>query len=535
METTLREENTRLKKELEFQRVSYESTIENYQEEVVRLQDLLRKFKRMQFGKKSERVEDLEESQLVFNEVEVESRSGTELSPEATKTITYTRKQGRQSRKPFPDDLEREVIYHDLSEEEKQCPHHGEPLREIGEEVVEKLVTYPARMVLREERTKKYVASCCESPPKQAKVNSILPGTIATPELLSFIIFSKFFQALPLYRLEELFALFGVELSRGTMARWMIQVSEKLLPVWNVLEERAFESGYLCIDATSVQVLKETGRKAESKSFMWCRGSPEKGIVLFDYNVSGAGYVAEKLIAGFAGALQSDAHRGYDRLSLELFRLGCFMHARRRFFEAAEASKKGAGLSHEGLAYIQRLYDLEESYKEKALSPEERKVARDNEQVPLLDSFKKWALTNKSKVPPQSLIGNAISYLIAEWDFLTAYLKDGRYEIDNGWVERAIRKFAIGRNNWLFSDSVEGANATSILYSVVITAKLNGKDPFTAMVEILKQLPFATSIDDYERLADLLLTKEKPPIGKDGKTFHYKKSTPRSVTSLASL
>ena len=145
----------------------------------------------------------------------------------------------------------------------------------------------------------------------QARSNSILPGTIATPELLSFIIFSKYFQALPLYRLEELFKLNGIDLKRGTMARWLVRVKEQLMPIYNLLQDKAFESGYMCIDATHVQVLKEPGRKAETKSFMWARGSPERGIVLFDYDPSGGGQVAKSLMMGFSGALQADAHRGY--------------------------------------------------------------------------------------------------------------------------------------------------------------------------------------------------------------------------------
>lgn len=516
--SSIHAENERLREAL----LNSQSQLKNYEQEVERLRELVRKFKRMCFGRKSERVEDVAVEQLVFNEIEVLTRTEPEVEPK--QTVSYTRGCGRQKKKPYAEELEREVVVHDLAEAEKVCSAHGEKLQEIGEEVSEKLVTYPARVVIREERTKKYIASCCESVPKQATVVSILPKTIATPELLSFLIFSKFFQALPLYRLEELYKLFGVQLSRGTMARWLIVLSEKLRPIWNVLEERMFESGYMGIDATSIQVLKEKGRSPQSKSFMWIRGSPEKGIVLFDYHISGAGSVAKSLVEGFMGALQSDAHGAYNQLDeSSITRLGCMMHARRKFHDAAHASPKGTGLAHTGFSLIRKLYDLDDLYKEKALSAEQRYLARQKEHIPVLEELKSWAMHHRPLVPPKSQIGIAFNYLLDEWERLTRYLKNGRYEMDNGWVERVIRKFAIGRNNWLFADTTDGAEASSVLYSLALTAKLNGKDPFAVMVDILKQLPLAEKIEDYERLTNLLLSEEKVPIGKDAKPFHYRK------------
>lgn len=474
--------------------------LNHYKDEVSRLNDIVKKFKDHIYGKKSERVEDLDVDQLTFNELEnclnIEVRKDTEQ-------ITYTRSKGRQKRKDFPEDLVREVVEVELLENERICPHHSVPLKEIGFEEREKLITKPAQMIVRVERVKKYVATCCESAPVLAKTNSILPGTIATPELLSFIVFSKFFQGLTLYRLEELFELFEVVLSRGTMARWLVQVSEKLMPIWNVLSDRVQSCGYQVIDETKVQVLKEKGRRPELKSSMWVRGSPEQGIMLFEYDPSSSGKVAERLLQDFEGAVQSDAHRGYNRL--KNLRLGCFMHMRRKYFEAHAAAKKGSGLAEEALSFIREIYRLEALYKDQKLSNEDRRAARLRDQSKLLGDFKTWAENNKAKVPASSRIGIAINYQLDEWEHLTNYLKDGRFEIDNGEVERAIRKFAIGRNNWLFCDTVDGANASSLFYSLMVTAKLNEKDPYEAMVKILSELPLAKTIDDYEKLAGLLL------------------------------
>ena len=487
-------------KQDEIERLSKENKyLRQENEYLTHVVELLKKEK---FGSKSERVE-IAPDQLLFNEIEVESKNA---EPEQTELIEgYTRrKKGRGVRKPFSRDLPREELIIDIPESEKVCPHDGAVLKSIGEEVTEKLKVVPAQVSVVVEKKKKYACAVCEEHMVQAKANSILPGTIATVELISFLIFSKFFQGLPLYRLEEFFNLKGVDLKRGTMASWLIRVSEKLQPIWNILEEWALASGYVGIDATSVQVLKEKGRKPETKSFMWARGSPELGIVLFDYNISGAGYVAKNLVTGFTGALQADAHRGYDQLT-DMLRLGCMMHARRKFYEAFLAAKKKPGYAQEAMSMVKKIYKFEEIYKEKGYTNDRRHQARVTDVKPVMEKMKSWCETVKSKVLPSGPIGIAIKYYLDEYEYLTVFLKDGRYEIDNGWIERAIRKFAIGRNNWLFCDSVDGAKASSLFYSLIITAKLNDKNPFEVMVEILSKINHAKSIDDYEQLAKLLV------------------------------
>ena len=186
------------------------------------------------------------------------------------------------------------------------------------------------------------------------------------------------------------------------------------------------------------------------------------------------------------------------------------MHARRRFHKAWLVGGEKPGIAADGLAFFKFLYDKEESYKNQGLTPEARKEIRDREIGPSLSAIKDWAETNLLKVPKSSDLGNALNYFIAEYKELSAFLKNGRYEMDNGWLERTIRKFAIGRNNWMFCDTVEGAHASSILYSLVITAKLNKKNPFTIMTEIFTQLPYAKTADDYERLTELLLSPPNP-------------------------
>lgn len=465
---------------------------------------VIRKLQYQLFGPQSEKVAETTIEQFIFNELEKEVANHV---PEQIELVTgYERKKGRGKKKPFPENLEREEVVIDIDESQKCCPYDGTLLKEIGEEITEKLKAYPARTVVVVEKKKKYACPCCKEHLAQASSSSILPKTIATPELLSFLIFSKFFQGLPFYRLEELFKLQGIELSRTLMASWLIKVSEKLQPIWNILEEWAMQSGYMNIDATHVQVLKEEGRTPQTKSFMWARGSPEKGIVLFDYDVSGGGAVAKRLMQDFSGTLQGDAHRGYSSLEkINILLIGCMMHARRRFHSAWLEAKKQPGLAANAMGMFKRLYKFEEAYKLQKLTPAERYEARQEEVKPYLEKMKLWCEERKNKVLKSSPLGNAIHYFLNEYEELSGFLKDGRLEIDNGWIERGIRKFVIGRNNWMFCDTVAGANASSLLYSLVITAKLNEKDPFLVMTEIFRQLPLAQSIDDYERLAKLLL------------------------------
>jgi transposase len=227
--------------------------------------------------------------------------------------------------------------------------------------------------------------------------------------------------------------------------------------------------------------------------------------VLFDYDISSAGHVAERLITGFTGSLQSDAHQGYNRLDKQVHRLGCMMHSRRRFHEAYLAVKKQPGQAENAMKMIKKLYKLEEAYKDQGLTPGQRHQAPQLEVKPYMEKIQKWCLDKKPKILPKSPLGNAINYYLDEYEKLTGFLKDGRFEIDNGWVERAIRKFAIGRNSWLFCDTVDGAKASSLFYSLVITAKLNDKDPFAVMVEILSKINQAETVEDFEALAKLLV------------------------------
>jgi transposase len=458
--------------------------------------------KKALYGQSSERVEDLPDQYRLFNETE-------ELLKAPEKLInigSYTKKKGKQKRQPFPEDLERVVEVNDLDDDEKFCSVHGELLKEIKSEVKEFLVTRPPKVKIRAVHTKRYTCACCDKPPVEPKSKSIIPGSIATEETLAFIIFSKYFQHLPLYRLEDLYKLYGIHLSRGVMASWMVNISCRLTPLYNVLEERMLNTGYIGIDETRVQVLVEKGRAATTKSSMWVRSSEELGIALFDYDLSKGAPAVNRLLRGYTGVIQADEHSCCNQIEKETaLRLGCMMHARRRFKKALDVSGGTSRLALEGLSFFKRLYAFEENYKKLKLTSAERFKARELDHRPLLDDYNAWLLKNKEKVPPKSKIGNAINYSLTYWGHLTNYLKEGRFEIDNGFVERQIKQFALGRKNWLFSASAQGAEASSILYSLLVTIKLNKKDPYETLLTVLKKLPDTKTPDDWDALADVLL------------------------------
>ena len=474
------------------------------------LREQIKDLTRNKFGKKSERWET--EEQYRFNEAEVESRKpdfsgGEEDSAPDTKVEGHTRKRGH--RRPLPESLEREVVKVELPLEE-QVAEDGSPLKVIGWEVSEKLKYEPAKVSVVEYHRAKYGVDSGDYEKTAPPVASIIAKGIATAELLAAIVVGKYADGLPLYRMEDIFLRSGIDLSRGTMARWMIKVAEACQPIWNVLSDRLHEAFYVACDETHTQVLKENGRTAESKSWMWVRSTPygPKKIILFDYSPSRSGEVAKNLFSDFEGYLQCDGLGSYNCLESEkVVRVGCNMHGRRRFEKAAvTGAKSGQSLGQRGLEFYKKIYDLEEDIRR--LSPDERFRIRQEKAEPIFKEMKAWAEDQKDKVPVKSKIGQAFAYFLSEYEYLIGYLKDGRLEPDNGFTERAIRKFAIGRNNWMFSDTEAGANASALLYSLVVTAKTNGVNPYKALVKLFSNIPCAASADDYDRLADLILTPE---------------------------
>jgi transposase len=490
-----------------------QATIRKYHYENTYLREQLNTLIAKRFGPSSEK--HVPDQLGLFNEVEhsAEDEGDEDVSDESLSVPAHNRK--KPGRKPLPDYIERVEVLHDLPEEEKLCPHDGTALQRIGEEISEQLDVIPAKVQVLRHIRPKYSCPCCREGIKTALMPpQPIPRSIASPGLLAYVATAKYVDALPLYRQEDILKRAGIELPRATLALWMMKLGELVLPLINLLRDSVLEHGIVQMDETTVQVLKKGNKAACSKSYMWVQrgGPPDKPVVLFDYDASRGGGVPLRLLEGYRGYLQCDGYEGYGAIGKRegITLVGCWAHARRKFDEAIKAQgKKGkakAGRATKGLSFIQKLYRIEKVASE--LTPDERYALRQEQAVPLLNEIREWLDKSLPEVPPQSAVGKALSYLHGQWPKLAGYVEDGRLSIDNNAAERAIRPFVIGRNNWLFSDTVRGAEASARLYSLIATAKANSHEPYRYLCHVFKELPGVTSVQDVEALLPFNISPE---------------------------
>ena len=400
-------------------------------------------------------------------------------------------------------------MIHELPAEERICTHDGEALVEIGEEISEQLDIVPAQVrVLRHVR-KKYACPHCQLGVKTAPLPpQPLPKTMASPGLLAHIAVAKYQDALPLHRQEHILKRIGVELPRATLAAWMIKLGIWIQPLINLLQDVLLGYDVLQMDETTLQVLKEPAKLPQSNSYLWVRrgGPPDLPVLLFDYDPSRSQAVPLRLLEGYRGYVQVDGYDGYNAVGLrsDIVLVGCMAHARRKFDEAVKAqgvdrdNPEKIGKAMEGLRYLQALYRIERECK--GSFSEERYSVRQQKAKPLFETLRAWLDAALPTVAPQSMTGKALTYLHNQWPKLIRYLDDGRLSIDNNRVENAIRPFVIGRRNWLFSDTVRGAQSSANLYSLIETAKANGLEPYAYLRHLFTELPKAQTLEQIEAL-----------------------------------
>ena len=385
----------------------------------------------------------------LFDEPESE-----ELAEEAEPSTVggYTR--NKPTRKPLPANLPRETIVLDIPEEDKVC-RCGGTLHKIGEDRSQRLEFIPAQVKVIETIRPKYVCRDSETEDEHVEIKqapappSIIPKGIATPSLLSQIVTSKYQYGLPLYRQEAMFKQYGIDLSRKTMADWMIRCSESLEILYNQLRHILLQQSVIQADETTLKVVNED----KSTCYMWlyCSGtdspvpdSPIPNIVLYDYQRSRSGQCAVEFLAHYKDYLQVDGYAGYEQTLAIL--VGCMAHARRKFMEAKQSQAKGkSGKADVALNQIQQLYAIEKRIQDK--TPEEKHKIRQEKAVPLLNKFKIWLDKSSLQITPKSKMGDAIKYSLNQWHKLIRYTEDGRLSIDNNRAERAIKPFVIGRKN----------------------------------------------------------------------------------------
>jgi len=458
------------------------------------LMEQLKLIRRRQFGSSSER--SVPEQLSLFNEAEKEARP---QEPEPTvETITYSRRKRQGHREVMLEDLPVETIEYRLPPEEQICPQCGGPMHEMSTEVRQELKIIPAQVKL--VKHVRYVYSCrrCElkevsTPVVTAPAPSpVIPGSLASPSAVAYVMSQKYADGLPLYRQEEQLSRLGVELSRQTMTNWVICAAERWLsPLYDRLHEHLLRRDILQADETTLQVLHEDGRAAQAQSYMWLyrTGREPPPIVLFDYRTTRASKHPERFLAGFKGYLQVDGYPGYDGLP-GVTLVGCWAHARRKFDEALKvlpADKRSGSVAMEGLEFCNQLFAIERDLKE--AGPEERYKARLERSRPVLDAFSAWLKIQSPRVLPKSVLGQAIRYCQSQWGKLEGFLLDGRLELDNNRSERSLKPFVIGRKGWLFCNTPRGARASAIVYSIVETAKENGLIPFEYLRYLFEKLP----------------------------------------------
>ena len=482
------------------------------------LKEQLNKFKRQLFAASSE-VTGEHQKDLFFNEAE---SLGAQVEPAAEEAAADTvdvpgHKRAKRGRKPLDPALPREVVRHELPEAEQVCPHDGSVLREIGVEVSEQLDIIPQQVrVIRHERVK-YACPCCEGAIRLAgRPAQVIPKGLFTESALAWIAASKYLDGLPLYRQAALLGRFGgTDISRDTVAGSIVRVGQSVQPVVNLLRDELLDSPLVFGDETELQVLKEPGRSAQAKSYLWAQmtdGSGRQGtgppIRLFAYSPSRSTKTAMALYAGIRpdAVLMTDGYEVYDTVAQahQLVHLGCWAHCRRYFHAALQALPKDQRtadqLAARFMALIGKLYHVEAQAQRDGADVNERARRREHESAPVLAQIEALLVANLHTVLPKSLLGQALHYLGSQWSKLARYVTDGRYSIDNNGQENAIRPFCVGRRNWLFADTVAGAQASANLYSLLQTCRVNGIDGYQYLRALLIALPKAASADDYAAL-----------------------------------
>jgi transposase len=410
----------------------------------------------------------------------------------------------KKGRKPIPAHLERVEEVHDLPEDQKACPC-GCQLSKIGEEVSEKLDIIPQQVrVIRHVRIK-YACRACEGVEDDGPTvkiapmpPQIIPQSIVSPGLLAFIMVSKFLDALPLYRQSSIFARLGIDISRATMSGWVVKTAQFCRILVDLMLEEIRKADIINLDESPVQVLNEPERANTSKSYMWVArgGPPSSPIVIFHYDPSRGGLVAQEILGDFRGYLQTDGYKGYDAVGRRssIVHVGCLQHVRSKFVEMIKACPQHKSPTAVAIInLIAKIYGIEKAARLEMLTPEQIKDLRQEKSKPIMDEIKALLDEWVKVTPPKSSLGKAIHYALGQWKRVLVFLEDGRLSPDNNAVENLIRILAVGRKNWLFAGSPEGAKAAATIFSLIATAKANGLNPYLYLKHIFTVLPAAKS------------------------------------------
>jgi transposase len=450
--------------------------------EIERLKLLVAKLKRLQFGRRSEKLDrEIEQLELRLEELQVSSKP-------APVAKLSTEEKTQPVRRALPEHLPREAVVHEPA---CSCPDCGAAMRKIGEDVSEVLDYVPERFKVIRHVRPKLACPACQRMVQVAAPSRPIERSFAGPGLLAHILTSKYADHLPLYRQAQIYAREGVELDRSTMAEWVGGCARLLDPLTEALGRYVLAAQKLHADDTPVPVL-DPGRGKTKTGRLWTyvrddrpAASEQPPAVLFRYSPDRRGERPKEHLKPFAGILQADAYAGFGHLYGERIQeAACWAHARRAFYELHEANQ--SPVAAEALERIGALYAIEAEIRGRP--PAERVAARRARAGPLLDALREWLRQTLARVSKKSELAKAISYVLSRWAAMTRYRDDGRIEIDNNAAERALRVVALGRKNYLFCGSDAGGESAAAIYSLIGTAKLNDLDPQAYLRHVIERI-----------------------------------------------
>jgi transposase len=509
----LEEENLLLQETNQNNIIRFEKEVAVLEQENRYLQEKLKLALLRQFARHAEKFAG--EGQLPLFDPGEAAAPETPEPADGTETVkSYNR--AKRGRKPIDAAIPRVDEIIDITEEEKQCAC-GSALICIGEDVTERLAMVPEQVYVIRCHIKKYACHDCEGSGDEEQPavrtgeapKNLMPGSIATAELLSYIFTNKYCDYAPFYRQEAAFQRIGIQLSRQNMANWQQRVTEKLQPLLSLLKEHIRSGTVVQMDETTMTVIDEPGRANSQKSYMWLArgGPPGKPALWCEYCETREKQHIVDILGGFAGYLQSDGYSSYESAAGQdlagVVHVGCWAHARRKFFEAMKLAAKG-GLAEAALSWIKRLYTVEKDLRAKlqneTIDAETFERQRRERCEPILRAFRGWLEENRDVAPPSSKIGEAIGYALREWHALERYLLDWQLTPDNNACERGIRPFVMGRKNWVMSGSPAGAKSSCELYTLRETAKANNWNLVKYLTRLFEKAAVMRPSDDWSQL-----------------------------------
>ena len=455
--------------------------------EIEKLRLIIRRLQRGQFGRRSER---LDPDQLQFGLEELDADIARAQTKEPAQAFAETDDEEPSRRPAFPDDLPREDLT--LEIEATACPSCGGALHSIGVTTSEMLDWMPASLRVIRIRRPKYGCRACGTIHQAAAPERLIAKGMATPGLVAQVLVSKYCDHAPLYRQAQIFARHGIELDRSTLANWVGGACWWLEALHARLAANVFAAGKLFADDTPIPVLDPgRGRTKTGRLWVYTRddrpwAGPDPPAAVYFYSPDRKAERPASHLGTFSGVLQVDGYAGFERLTARgaVVLAACWAHVRRKFYELHEAT--GSPIAAEALRRIASLYAIEEGIS--GQPARRRRIVRSKETRPLVAAMKLWFDQELGRIPPSGTLAEAIRYALARWPALCRFLDDGRIELDNNSVERAIRPVALGRKNHLFAGSDSGGHRWAVVCSLITSAKLNGVEPYAYLKDVLERM-----------------------------------------------